>query len=156
MTNFIGDYICKIDIKGRVMLPAALKKQMSTTDTERFVIKKDIFASCLVLYPMEEWERQNRIIRAKVNPYKKEHNQFLRAFYKGTADVVLDGNNRLLIPRRLLDIIGTNIKEVVLAGQYNKIEIWSKDAYDRIDGTDDEFASLAEKILGNLNLENSE
>jgi hypothetical protein len=92
MTNFIGDYICKIDIKGRVMLPAALKKQMSSTDSERFVIKKDIFASCLVLYPMEEWERQNRIIRAKVNPYKKEHNQFLRAFYKGTADIVLDGN----------------------------------------------------------------
>jgi MraZ protein len=156
MTNFIGDYICKIDTKGRVMLPAALKKQMSLTDADRFVIKKDIFARCLVLYPIEEWERQNRIIRAKVNPYKKEHNQFLRAFYKGTADVILDGNNRLLIPKRLLEIIGINNKEVVLAGQYNKIEIWPKDAYERIDGSDDEFASLAEKILGNLNLENSE
>jgi MraZ protein len=138
------------------MLPAALKKQMSSTDTERFVIKKDIFADCLVLYPMEEWERQNSIIRAKVNPYKKEHNQFLRTFYKGTADLVLDGNNRLLIPKRLLDIIGMNIKEVILAGQYNKIEIWAKDAYERIDGTDEEFAILAEKVLGNLNLENSE
>ncbi|MBN2214593.1 MAG: protein mraZ [Bacteroidales bacterium] len=156
MTNFIGDHICKIDAKGRIMLPAALKKQMSSTGADRFVIKKDIFAKCLILYPMEEWERQNRIIRAKVNPYKKEHNQFLRAFYKGTADVNLDGNNRLLIPRRLLDIIGVSNKEVVLAGQYHRIEIWPKDAYERIDGTDDEFAALAEKVLGNINLENSE
>lgn len=155
MTNFIGDYTCKLDAKGRVLLPAAFKKQMSSADKDRFVIKKDIFARCLVLYPIEEWERQNIIIRSRINPYKREHNEFLRAFYKGTADVTLDGNNRLLIPRKLIEVIGGN-NEIVLAGQYNKIEMWPKDAYDRIDGTNDEFASLAEKILGSINPETSE
>lgn len=155
MTNFIGDYTCKLDTKSRVLLPAVFKKQMSPANQDRFVVKKDIFARCLVLYPMEEWDRQNNIIRAKTNPYNREHNQFLRTFYKGTAEVGLDGNNRILIPKRLLDEIGAN-NDIVLAGQFNKIEIWPKDDYNNMITGDDEFALLAEKILGGLNLENNE
>ncbi len=154
MTNLIGDYTCNLDAKSRVLLPSAFKKQISPANQERFVIKKDIFAKCLVLYPMEEWDRQNDIIRAKTNPYNREHNQFLRTYYKGTAEVSLDGNGRLLIPKRLLEEIGAN-KEIVLAGQYNKIEVWPKEVYDKSISGDDEFATLAEKILGNLNLENN-
>lgn len=153
MTNFIGDYNCKLDTKGRIMLPSTFKRQMGTGDQDKFVIKKDIFAKCLVLYPMEEWERQNKILRSKINPYNREHTQFVRAFYKGAAEIITDGNNRLLIPKRLLDEIGEN-KEVVLTGQFNKIEIWPKEAYEKI--SDDEFASLAEKVLGGLNLETNE
>ena len=154
MTNLIGDYTCKLDNKSRVLLPSAFKKQIAPANQDRFVIKKDIFAKCLVLYPMEEWDRQNTIIRAKTNPYNREHNQFLRTFYKGTAEVSLDGNGRLLIPKRLLDEIGA-AKEIVLAGQFNKIEAWPKESYERSVSGDEDFASLAEKILGNLNLENN-
>ena len=78
MITFIGEYTCKVDAKGRIMLPSAFKKQMSGSNQEKFVIKKDIFENCLVLFPIDEWERQNRIIRKKINPYKKEHNLFLR------------------------------------------------------------------------------
>ncbi|MBN2611061.1 MAG: division/cell wall cluster transcriptional repressor MraZ [Bacteroidales bacterium] len=155
MTNFIGDYTCKLDSKGRVLLPSAFKKQMSPANQESFVIKKDIFAKCLVIFPIEEWNRQNDIIRAKTNPYNREHNQFLRTFYKGTAEISLDGNNRLLIPKRLLDEIEAE-NEVVLAGQFNKIELWPKENYHKVISGDDEFASLAEKILGGLNLESNE
>ncbi len=155
MTNFIGDYPCKLDTKGRVLLPSAMKKQMSPGAQDRFVIKKDIFEKCLVLYPIDEWERQNKIIRAKTNPYNREHNQFLRTFFKGTAELLLDGNNRLLIPRRLLDEINAD-KEIVLAGQFNKIEIWPKDIYEKAVSSDNEFAAIAEKILGGLNLENND
>ena len=56
-----------------------------------------------MLYPDEEWERQVKIIRKKINPYKKEHNVFLRRFFKGMAELMLDTNSRLLIPKRLLD-----------------------------------------------------
>ncbi|MFO7656235.1 MAG: division/cell wall cluster transcriptional repressor MraZ [Bacteroidales bacterium] len=154
MTNFIGDHTCKLDSKGRVLLPSAFKKQMSPDNQDSFVIKKDIFAKCLVLYPIEEWNRQNDIIRAKTNPYNREHNQFLRTFYKGTAEISLDGNNRLLIPKRLLDEIEAE-NDIVLAGQFNKIELWPKDTYNKIISGDDEFASLAEKILGGLNLESN-
>ena len=129
------------------MLPSAFKKQMPSSASDRFVIKKDIFERCLVLYPMDEWDRQNSIIRSKINPYNKEHNTFLRGFFKGTAEIVLDSNNRILIPKRLLDsVIGES--EVVMAGQGGRIEIWSVKLYETVADNADEFATLAEKILG--------
>ncbi len=147
--TFIGDYTCKLDDKGRVLLPSAFIKQMAGSVQERFVLKKDIFESCLVLYPMNEWERQNEILLQNTNPYNREHNKFLRGFYKGTAEVVLDSSNRILIPRRLLDEIRAG-KEIVLAGQLGKIEIWPADTYDKVEGGDENFARLAEKIMGKI------
>ena len=147
MATFIGDFTCKVDSKGRVILPSAFKKQMPAAAMDKFVVKKDIFEQCLVLFPMDEWDRQNSIIRSRINPYNKEHSRFLRGFYKGTAEVVLDASNRILIPRRLLDLVGID-SEVVLAGQDGKIEIWSRDSYDEQSGEADNFALLAEKIMG--------
>jgi MraZ protein len=146
MTTFIGDYNCKSDDKGRVMLPGAFKKALSVEARNTFVVKKDIYEKCLVLYPLDEWNRQVEIMRANLNPYNKEHNTFLRMFYKGTAEIELDASNRLLIPKRLLDEADI-IKEAVLAGQDGKIEVWAKEQYDSIDIGDD-FASLAQKIMG--------
>jgi transcriptional regulator MraZ len=146
MTTFIGDYTCKVDAKGRVVLPSAFKKQLDPAAKERFVVKKDVFEKCLVLYPMDEWERQIEIIRSKLNPYNKEHNRFLRGFYKGTAELLLDSNNRILIPKRLLDLVNIN-KDVVLAGQDGKIEVWEKSFYEALVEGEDEFAALAEKIM---------
>jgi len=150
MITFIGDYSCKLDDKGRVLLPAAFIKQMASSLQERFVLKKDIFESCLVLFPINEWERQNEILRRNTNPYNREHNKFLRGFFKGTAEIALDSSNRLLIPKRLLDEIGAG-REIVLAGQLGKIEIWPAETYDTIEGGDESFGLLAEKIMGNLN-----
>ena len=154
MITFIGDYNCKVDEKGRVTFPSTLKKQMGSVSQGRFVVKKDIFEECLVLFPIEEWERQNSIIRNKINPYNKEHNKFLRNFYRGSAEIVLDSNNRMLIPKRLLDLANIS-KEAILTGQDGKIEIWSKELYDSAEEGYDDFAALAEKIMGGeLNLEN--
>ncbi len=147
MGAFIGDYTCKIDAKGRILLPSAFLKQLPVIGQDSFVVKKDIFETCLVLYPIKEWEYQNKLIRANINPYKKEHNLFLRNFYRGTAELVLDNNNRILIPRRLLDLLSSG-KEVVLTGQDSKIEIWAKDDYEKHAPGEEDFARLAEKIMG--------
>jgi MraZ protein len=87
------------------------------------------------------------LIRSRINPYNKEHNTFLRNFYRGAAEIVLDGNNRMLIPKRLLESAGIG-KTAVLAGMGSKIEIWSGEVYDSVQATEDEFARLAEKIMG--------
>lgn len=114
MTTFIGEYSCKLDAKGRFVFPAALKKQIPAAAQERFVVKKDIFENCLVLYTWDEWQRQNEIIRAKLNPYNKTHNNFIRGFYRGTAELELDASGRLLIPKRLFDEVGAE-REIYLA-----------------------------------------
>ena len=147
MVNFIGDYTVRLDSKGRLSFPSAFKKQIREAAQEGFVLKRDVFENCLIMYPMEEWERQNKIIRARTNPYNKEHARFLRMFFSGTAEVALDSNNRMLIPKRLLEYADIG-DEVVMAGQSGKIEIWASDKYGSVSETGAEFAAMAEKILG--------
>jgi MraZ protein len=147
MATFIGDYTCKVDVKGRIILPMAFKKQMPANAQDHFVVRKDIFENCLVLYAIEDWNRQLDKIRKKINPYNREHNMFLRNFFKGTAELSLDNNNRMLIPKRLMDLIGAQ-RDVVLAGQDGRIEIWSADIYDKIDMPAEDFANLSEKLFG--------
>jgi MraZ protein len=89
MISFIGDYSCKFDTKGRVALPSAFKRQMQEGVQDGFVLKSDVFEKCLILYPMKEWERQNKAIRSMTNPFNKEHAKFLRMFFSGTAEVML-------------------------------------------------------------------
>jgi len=148
--TFIGDYNGKIDSKGRIAFPSAFRRQMKDMVHDGFVLKRDIFERCLILYPMKEWERQNQIIRSRTNSFNREHNRFLRMFYSGTAEVNLDNNGRMLIPRRLIEYAGIT-SEVVLAGHNGKIEIWAEAWYQKASKADDEFAELAEKILGSSN-----
>ena len=149
MATFIGDYTCKVDVKGRIILPMAFKKQLPVDEQDRFVVRKDIFENCLVLYSIADWNRQLEKIRKRINPYNREHNMFLRNFFKGTAELALDNNNRILIPRRLMDLVGAN-RDVVLAGQDGRIEIWAADVYERIDMPAEDFANLAEKLMGGI------
>ncbi len=147
MATFIGDYTCKVDVKGRIILPMAFKKQMPSDAQDHFVVRKDIFENCLVLYAKEDWTRQLEKIRKRLNPYNREQNMFLRNFFKGTAELSLDNNNRMLIPKKLLDLIGAD-RDVVLAGQDGRIELWAADNYAKIDMPADDFANLTEKLLG--------
>jgi MraZ protein len=151
MATFIGDYACKVDVKGRIILPMAFKKQMPADTQDRFVVRKDIFENCLVLYAIEDWNRQLEKIRKRINQYNREQNMFLRNFFKGTAELSLDNNNRMLVPKRLMDLIGAD-RDVVLAGQDGRIEIWAADIYNKINMPSEDFANLAEKLMGgNIN-----
>jgi len=148
MTSFIGDYTGKVDTKGRAVLPSAFKKQAPESATGKFVLKKDTFEKCLILYTSEEWERQNAIIRAKFNPNIKKHNLFLREYFRGTAEVSLDSAGRISIPSKLREYAKIG-KEVYFCGQDMKIEIWAKEAYEAIEQSPDDFAALADELFGN-------
>jgi len=156
MTIFIGGFTVRIDAKGRVALPATFKKQMPAAAQDKCIVKKDIYEKCLVLLPMDEWERQNEYIKEVLNPYNEEHNQFIREYYKDTAEVEMDSNNRFVIPSRLLGLVGIDKDdEVFMAGQLGKIEIWSKALYDKTSEKVSNFGELAAKILGgNTNRQN--
>lgn len=147
MTTFVGDYPVKADAKGRVLLPSAYKKQLSEAAGNRFVVKKDIFENCLNLYSYDEWERQVRMLRSKINPYNRKHAKFLNEFYRGTAELSLDSNGRLLFPRRLLELVDIT-KEIFMAGLDDKIKIWDKSTYESQGMDEDEFANLGEELFG--------
>ena len=147
MISFIGTYDCKADVKGRVMIPVTLKNQLAPVINKGFVIKRSVFQPCLELYPMEEWnllmERMN-----KKNRFKKKNNDFIRRFSAGVKPVEVDATGRLLIPKNLIAVAGIT-KEVVLSSAINIIEIWDKDSYENVlDETADNFAALAEEVMG--------
>jgi len=145
--SFIGTYECKADVKGRVMIPVTLKNQMAPVLNKGFVIKRAVFQRCLELYPMEEWNLLMQKMNKK-NRFKKKNNDFIRRFSAGVKPVEIDATGRLLIPKNLVSIAGIT-KEVVLSSAINIIEIWDKDSYEKVIGeTAENFAELAEEVMG--------
>lgn len=149
MAEIIGTYECKVDVKGRLMFPAALKSQFLTAEAQGFVIKRSIFMKCLELYPLDEWKLESTRIN-KLNRFRKKNVDFIRKFMAGVRLVELDSAGRILIPKDLINYGGIS-KEIVLASVVNKIEIWDKAEYEKaIDYDADEFADLAEDVMGEV------
>ena len=150
MVNLIGTYECKADAKGRLMLPAPLKKQLTTVLEEGFVLKRAVFQPCLELYPMSEWNLLMQKVN-KLNRFVKKNNDFIRRFTAGVKIVELDTSGRLLIPKDLHSFAGIK-NEIVLSSAVNIVEIWDKESYEKaIDDATVDFAQLAEEVMGNDN-----
>ena len=147
MNTLIGTYECKVDAKGRLMLPVAFKKQLASVTEKGFVLKRAVFQPCLELYPMQEWESMMQSVN-KLNRFKKKNNDFIRRFTAGVKPVDLDIAGRLLIPKDLVGFAGIT-KEIVVTSAVNIIEIWDKDKYEKaIDDAANDFADLAEDVMG--------
>ncbi len=150
MTNLLGEYECKIDAKGRIMVPASLKKQVPPEAEERFVINRG-FEKCLVLYPMNEWRDISEEIN-KLNLYVKKNRDFVRYFQRGATELHLDGNNRLLLPKNLLGYADIS-KTIVLFAYSNRIEVWDKEIYiNLLTDEPEDFSTLAEDVMGNIDV----
>jgi MraZ protein len=131
-----------------VMVSSALKKQMQPILQEGFVLKRAVFEKCLELYPMKEWNIMMERIN-KLNKFKKKNNDFIRRFTAGVKLVELDATGRIQTPKDLCDFAGIQ-KQVVMSSSANIIEIWDKDKYEKaIDDAADDFADLAEEVMGN-------
>ncbi len=149
MKTLIGTYECKVDAKGRLMLPTSLKKQLGSLE-EGFVLKRSVFQPCLELFPMSEWNKMMLKIN-KLNRFIKKNNDFIRRFTAGVKMVDIDTTGRLLIPKDLV-VFATIEKDIVLNSAINIIEIWDKNKYENaIENATDDFADLAEEVMGNLN-----
>lgn len=147
LNPLIGTYECKVDAKGRLMLPSAIKKQLHPVLQNGFVLKRAVFQPCLELYPMSEWEILMQRVN-KLNRFKKKNNDFIRRFTAGLKMVEVDAAGRLLIPKDLVAFSGIT-KDIVVASAINIIEIWDKENYEKaIDDATGDFADLAEEVMG--------
>ena len=148
MKPLIGTHECKADVKGRVMLPSALKKQLSVVLLDGFVLKRAVIQNCLELYPITEWNDLIEKVNS-LNRFKKKNNDFIRRFTAGVRLIELDSSGRFLIPRDLVDFADIS-NDIVIASSVNIIEIWDKNSYEKVlqDSAMD-FAELAEDVMGN-------
>lgn len=147
MINIIGTYECKADVKGRVMLPSALKKQLENIIQEGFVIKRSVFNQCLEIHPMTEW---NEVVGQvnQLNRFVKKNNDFIRSYMAGLKFVEVDGSGRVLIPKDLFAFASLQ-KEIVLSSSVSMIEVWDKARYEiSVSESLKDFGSLAEDVMG--------
>ena len=141
MSHFLGEFDCKLDAKGRVMIPSSLKKQLPKIEQEGLVINRG-FEKHLVCYTKIVDEL------SKLNPYEKRTREFIRYFTRGATELTLDNANRVLLPKILLEYADIQA-DVVISCQLNRIEIWAKDVYEtQMDNEPKNFAKLAEEVMG--------
>ena len=150
MQHLIGTYECKADTKGRILMPIAIKKQLSSVITNGFVLKRSVFNSCLELYPVKEWILLMEKINS-LNRINKKNNDFIRRFTAGVKTVEVDISGRLLIPKDLVKHAQIG-KEIVVSSAVNILEIWDKSLYEKaIDEATLDFGALAEEVMGDKN-----
>lgn len=123
--RFLGNIEAKTDSKGRVFLPSVFRKVLQASGEEALVLRKDVFQSCLVLYPQNVWDSQLDELRSRLNKWNPEHQQILRQFVYDVEMITLDGNGRFLIPKRYMELAGI-ASEVRFIGMDDTIEIWGK------------------------------
>lgn len=147
MPAFIGDYMCKADSKYRVVVPASFRKVMEASEQVLFVLRKNVFEACIDMYPYDEWEKRISKLRSELNLLNRKHAAFLREFCRGTQEVEMDANGRILLPRRMLEEVGID-KELVFAAQDSMIQIWDAKAYEDVAVDGEELGKMAEEIFG--------
>lgn len=147
MPYFLGEFECKLDAKGRLMIPSNVRKQLPEAEREGLVINRG-FEKHLVIYPRKEWDLILDDL-SKLNQYEKKNRDFVRYFTRGATEIIPDAAGRILFPKALLDYAGIGT-DVVLSGNLNKIEVWAQNNYDQqLDNEPENFAKLAEEVMGN-------
>jgi MraZ protein len=141
-----------MDAKGRIMLPAELRKQLADLQLDGFVLKRAVFHRNLEMYPENEWDKLMQKLN-KLNRFKKKNMDFLTRFLAGVRNVNIDGTGRMQIPKDLVKTAGLQ-KEVVIASNINILQIWDKDTYEQfLQDSIDEFSDLAEDVMGDISFE---
>jgi MraZ protein len=130
MAHLIGTHECKLDAKGRLLFPSSIRKQLSDTANEGFVIKPSTDGPYLELYLQSEFQKRLDFLQNNLNPFIPENQQYARFFMHGSRSVELDPVGRLLIPKDLIGYAQIKGDLVIQPGLNGIIEIWKKEAYE--------------------------
>lgn len=145
--RFLGKTDAKLDIKGRVFLPASFRKELQGSGADRLVLRKDVFNDCLVVYPESVWNEQMDALRRKLNRWNKAHQQVFRQFVSEAEMVQLDASGRLLIPKRCLQVANIE-QDVQFVGMGDTIEIWAKQNTEQPFMDAELFGKSLEELMG--------
>src|SRR3989344_3226029 len=136
---FIGEYCVSMDPKGRIAVPAKFRLELKAAVITRGLDKS------LFIYPKTEWEK----IAAKLAalPLGTANSRaFVRLMLAGAFDLEFDKQGRVLVPDYLRKFAGLT-KKVVVAGLYNRMEVWDSDTWNSYkDETEKESTNIAEAL----------
>lgn len=128
MSRFYGSEICMLDAKGRINVPARMRKNIAPEANDQFMIVR-LFDPCVNLYPFDEWEKFDAKLTL-LSEGDPEVREFVRGIYPNALDATLDSQGRLNIPDHLIAWAGLK-KELKLVGIKDHLEVWNPETYDK-------------------------
>jgi len=145
MAFFTSEHECKLDAKGRLVLPSRLKSVLPEASKKSIIIRKG-FEPNLIIYPLHEFQNIYTKINS-LNEFSSEQRKLKRNLFSSISQIDLDSNGRFLLPKSMISHTGLE-KDVILVGMGNVIELWSPDNYKKYLINDaNEFSKLAQKYL---------
>jgi len=142
---FRGQYIYSVDSKGRVSIPAKLRRQLLPEADDTFVMTQGT-DNCIDLYPMDQWQQfEQKLLH--LNPFKPQDAKFIRMILQYATEDKLDSQSRILIPPNLLKYAKIE-KEVLVLGTLKKIELWNPLVYEEyLKQSSETYEEIAAKVM---------
>lgn len=138
---FLGEYHHSIDEKGRMIIPAKFRDALGSS----FIMTRGL-DRCLFVYPREEWNLLEQKLKA-LPLMKSDARAFTRFFFSGATECELDRQGRVNIPQNLREHANL-IKETVVIGVSNRVEVWSKENWEQYNKESEQsFNEIAEKLV---------
>lgn len=145
MSFFQGQEIYSIDSKGRVSIPARMRKMLSAEANETFVVTRGT-DDCIVAYPFDEWKKYQEKLQS-LNQFDEKNRFFLRVLLMWSDEVNLDNQQRITIPKKLLEFANID-KKVLIMGMVDKIEFWNPDSFEeKIKGFGESYEDVAKFVM---------
>jgi len=144
---FYGGDTYAIDHKGRISVPAAMRRLPGRAKPLATFILVRGFDGCCALYSPENWKRfEERLRRIPIGNARGR--AFARAFLMDATTVTVDAQGRITIPPALMNHAGLG-REARLHGQIDRIEIWNPERLSQaLAETAGQLESLAGELLG--------
>ncbi len=142
---FRGQFTYSIDSKGRIAIPAKLRKHVAPEANDTFVMTRGL-SNCIDLYPLDEWQRiEEKLLQ--LNSFQPDDARFIRMFVQFASEDVMDGQARILIPSTLINYAKIE-KEVLILGALKKIEVWNPKVYDEyLSQSSQTYEEIAAKVM---------
>lgn len=142
---FRGQYTYNVDAKGRISIPAKLRKHISAEANDTVVMTKGT-AVCIDVYPLDQWHKFEERLN-NLNPFDPTEAKFIRMILQFAHEDSMDAQSRILIPQNLLDYAKIE-KEVLILGALKKIELWNPKVYeDYLNQSTETYDQIAAKVM---------
>jgi MraZ protein len=145
MSSFKGSHDYSVDSKGRINIPARLRKYVSPEANDTFIVTRG-YEKCLFVYPLDEWNKLEQSIR-DLSPTNPQHRFFMRTLLELATESQLDGQSRITIPKELLQFAGIE-NDVLILGVLERIELWNPRIYQEyLKAQADSYENVAQNVL---------
>lgn len=145
MSFFKGQETYSLDNKGRVNIPAKMRKSLAPDANDTFVITRGT-EDCIVAYPLDEWKKYEDKLQ-NLNQFDEKNRFFLRTILMWSEEVSLDSQQRISIPKKLIDFAKIENKTTIV-GMVDRIEFWNPEKFEEyLNSSKESYETVASIVM---------